>query len=246
MSSRIAALRPLLIASSLVFASSHTARGGVIVQYGDYLSPTAALVHMPFETSYNFPIHVDTEFFSFSASPFQAAVNGQAIEITTFGFFDNLIGSGNVSIDALHRELTSNVYDVYMTAGGGHRSFFGQFRGGNPFCAFTACVLDPSSGCLAVSPTCMPEGAGAVGHYLYDPSLGDLGIEMVEAVDIASNISNYPNFFFDQYTPGGPTGIVTRFAGAVVATPEPSSLSLVVLGVLPIAGVFVRRRLMRK
>src|SRR5262249_48712471 len=151
-----------------------------------------------FSFSYDFPAHPDHEFFTRAASPFQTAASGQKIEITSFTFFNNIQASGGFL-------AWSNAYDVYMTTGGGSRAFFGHFNPANPLCsgAFSCPPMcDPT-----VSPTCLPNGSGARGEYLYDPSLGDLGIEMIETVDIAVT-GGVRNWWSDAYASGG-GGLVT-------------------------------------
>src|SRR5262249_25632490 len=137
---------------------------------------------------------------------------GQAIQINSFTFFAASIAmSAN---GALRTAIITNNYDVYMGLAGGPLSFFGTFGMGNPVCG-TQCAMICNP---APSVACMPEGAGGVGSYVYDPALGNLQVKMVETSDRAQN--QFP-YWYDNGT------LVTRFDGVVVATPEPSTVVLV-------------------
>jgi hypothetical protein len=233
MSCRRTTLLRLLMAAHLVVGIRQTTRAQtagdpVTVQFGNYLSPTAFGVFEAFSISANFPLFPQHFSFDYAASPFDAATDG-TIEIKSFTFFNNQQSS---------RVQSTNVFDVFMSAGSGPLSFFGQFLGVSPLCGFflPACVPN----CFPVSMTCLPLGAGAGGSFFYDPSLGGLHIEMFETHDIAANTFGDPLFWHDQYASGG-SGLVTRFDG-VVAAPEPTSLSLLATGIVILIPVITRRR----
>ena len=208
----------------------------VWVQFGSYLSSTATLHWEEFEVSNGFgwpfgpaipPQHFS---YDYAAAPFDAATD-EKIEIKSFAFFSNQQHS---SI------FTTNVFNVFMRAGSGPLSFFGQFYGVSPLCGFApACVPN----CGLASLTCLPLGAGGVGTFFYDPSLGPLHVEMIQTLDLAANVYLDPLFWHDQYAAGG-GGLVTRFDGfvAVVPSPEPSTLLLLGTGVLGVVGIGVTRR----
>ena len=221
MSSQIAALRPLLMAASLVLASSRSARAGIIVNFGQVGSPTATLQPYPFfEISYDcFPLtppgqpqHCDDRTLAYGASPFAAdlfpGVTSQAISISSFKFF----GQTQFPFSFF---APINTYNVYMGTGSGSLTFFGTMGPG---------VSGDGSGNGTV---------GSSGQYLYNPTQGALNIRFVETVDEAG--SGFSKWWFDG-------GLVTQFTGDVVATPEPSTLVLLATGLIAVAGIRVRRR----
>jgi len=197
----------------------------VTIQQGAFTDPLTGL--RGFEISRNcFPLtppgqqqQCDLENFLYSASLFTPFVFGsQAIKLTSFNFF-MAVGFPNV-----------NIYDVYMGIGNGPLSLFGRFGLG-----VTCDGSDPTCGgdpqCVSGYP-CYPHGASGTGSYLYDPTLGDLHIQMVEKIDEAAG------------TIGDKWYNVTQFHGNVVATPEPSTLVMMGSGlaVLLLAAMARRRR----
>jgi hypothetical protein len=212
-------------------AIAQNAGDPVTVQSGSYLSPTAEGGGVPFLLSYNcysFTIPpfqgCDVESREYSAALFGSSVAaGQAIQINSFTFFSNSTSLG-------HASIIPNLYDVYMGIAGGPLSFFGTFGGGNPVCGelcSMTCNIEPSA-------TCMPEGSGGIGSYVYDPELGNLQIKMVETRDMA--VGNPMSYWYDD------GALVTRFDGLVVATPEPSTIALVATGFAGMLGFAIRRR----
>lgn len=201
----------------------------VTVQAGSYLSPTAVTDSPGFQNSYNcYPWTTpayqgcDVETRVYSADLFASAVaTDQAMEITSFTFF---------SASAHFANIFPNYYSVFLGTGDGPLTLFGRFQGGNPVCG-TQCSLDCGPN---PSLTCMPEGAGATGSYLYDPTLGDLTIKMVETNDRA--VGWLCCYWYENGE------LVTRFDGKVVATPEPSTIVLVGSGFVAILGISRRRR----
>jgi hypothetical protein len=200
------------------------------VQFGSYLAPTAERRDVPFLLSYNCysfttPAYAgcDVQTFEYSAAVFASFLAAsQAIQITSFTFF-----SASASLG--HSTILPNLYDVYMGVAGGPLSLFGTFLGGNPVCG-TLCSMSCNT---APSLTCMPEGSAGVGSYLYDPGLGNLQIKMVEKLDMAVGYGCC--YWYDNGE------LVTRFDGAVVATPEPATIVLVGSGFAAMVG-FARRR----
>jgi PEP-CTERM motif len=234
MSSRRAMLFPLLVAVNLIVGIRRTSIAQnpgdpVTVQFGSYLSPTAEHGAVPFTLSYNCYSFTtppyqgcDVETREYSAAVFASFLGGQAIQINSYAFF-----SASASLG--HASIIPNIYDVYMGVAGGPLSFFGTFGGGNPVCG-TQCSMTCNT---APSVTCMPEGSGGVGSYLYDPGLGNLQVKMVEKLDMAVG-DPFP-YWYDNGE------LVTRFDGTVVATPEPSTIVLVGSGFVAVLG-FARRR----
>jgi hypothetical protein len=202
----------------------------ITVQRGSYLSPTAEVGGVPFLLSYNCYAfttppyqNCDVENRVYPAALFASFLSaGQAMQISSFTFFSASSSLG-------HASIIPNIYDVYMGVSGGPLSLFGTFVGGNPICG-TLCSLSCDT---APSLTCMPEGSGSVGSYIYDPNLGNLEVKMVENRDIAVG------FPMDYWYDNGE--LVTRFDGTVVATPEPSTIVLVGSGFAAALG-FARRR----
>jgi MYXO-CTERM domain-containing protein len=231
--------RLYVIATALLLAVTSAARADSIlsigspltVQFGSYLSPTAfgAFEEFEFSNGFDWPLGppVAPQHFIYN---YAAAAFAGVMEIKTFTFFNNQTQA---------RSLSTNVFNIYMSAGDGPLTFFGQFAGVSPLCGlFGACV--PQCGPLSL--TCLPLGAGAVGSFLYDPSRGALHVEMIQTADMAANVYGHPLFYHDQYATGG-GGLVTRFDGvASVVTPEPTSLSLAALGLVTLAAGISRRR----
>jgi hypothetical protein len=239
MSSRKAILLSLIVAVTLVVgirrpAIAQNPGDPVTVQFGSYLSPTAKGDYVGFNNSYAcYPLLTppllqgcDVETREYSAGLFASFLTaGQAIQITSFTFFSASIA---MSANGGFAAIITNFYDVYMGVAGGPLSFFGTFGMGNPVCG-TLCAMSCNT---APSLTCMPEGAGGEGSYIYDPSLGNLQVKMVETSDRAQN--QFP-YWYDN------GALVTRFDGTVVATPEPSTIVLVGSGFVAAVG-FARRR----
>jgi hypothetical protein len=229
-------LFPLLVAITLVAGIGRTSIAQnpgdpVAVQFGSYLSPTAYRGNAPYLNSYNCyswtsppyqACHIDSR--EYSSALFAAVLSeGQAIQITSFNFF--------LAVGTLSGSLKiPNIYDVYMGVAGGSLSLFGTFGGGlatcGPMCVPSTCSYTPSE-------TCVPETNVGVGSYLYDPSLGNLQIKMVEIADVAVGYGG--PYWYDNGE------MVTRFDGAVVATPEPATIVLVGSGFVTMLG-FARRR----
>ena len=236
MSSRRAMLFPLLVAVTLVGGISRTSIAQnpgdpVTVQFGNYLSPTAQSGLAPFLFSYACnpfltpPLIAgcDVETRLYSAALFASFIAAnQAIQLSSFTFFSSTsaLGAGSTF---------PNFYDVYMGTGSGPLSFFGRFLGGNPICG-TLCSIRCDA---APSLTCMPDGSGGRGSYLYDPNLGDLQVKMVERTDAANGFGCC--YWYDEGE------LVTRFDGVVTATPEPSTIVLAGSGFVGLLG-FARRR----
>ena len=226
-------MRPLLLAAMLTVTAHRGAHadfitslvGGdpITVQFGSIGSPTAFFGPsggFDISNGFNWPLpgapQVPPQHFTYdyAAAPFEAATLGYPIEIGTFRFFHNFPVT-----------VLTNVFNVFMSTGGGPLSFFGQFGYFGP--GFFAGTL-------------LPGGAGGFGSYLYDPRQGDLHIEMIQTADMAASSQPF-TWWHDKYTPNGPTGLVTRFDGAIVA-PEPSTFVLLGTGLLIAAGAARRRR----
>lgn len=235
MSNRRSMLFPVVFAVSLTAAVradaiAQSPGDPTTVQFGRYLSATAQRGDVPFLSSYNCysftaPAYqgCDVETRQYSAALFASSVSAnQAIQISSFTFFSASTALG-------HSSIIPNLYDVYMGIAGGPMSYFGTFGGGNSVCG-TLCSMSCNN---APTLTCMPEGSGGVGSYLYDPQLGDLQVKMVETSDRAAGYGCC--YWYD----GGE--LVTRFDGSVVSTPEPSTIVLVASGFVGLVG-FAKRR----
>jgi hypothetical protein len=220
----------VLIAGASPAALAQTPGAPVTVQSGSYLSPTATRANVGFLDSFNCyygttPSYqqCDVETLEYSSALFTAAVgDGQAIQISSFKFYLGLL-TNSVGM------RMPNLYDVYMGIAGGPLSLFGTF-GYNYAPSSPACNETPSA-------TCAPETVSGLGFYLYDPSLGNLEVKMVETLDWAVGECCA---WYDQGQ------LVTRFDGIVVATPEPSTTILLGSGLVAVFGLARRRALHSK
>jgi len=241
MSSRRAIPLSLLLAVTLVGGIRGTAIAQnpgdpVTVNFGSYLSPTAtpngsapfylSNVCEPFGGPTFGCITLD---FTYAASAFMTVLQGSQMRITSFSFFSSFTGAFGIVPDP---------FTVSLGTGAGPLSFFGGFSTG---CLF---ATPPGAQCgrqcdAAPSATCIPLGLGSAGSYLYDPTLGDLHIRMVQTAEPAA-CNQCPQEWADQYASGG-SGLVTRFDGTVTSTPEPSTIVLAGSGFAALLR-FARRR----
>lgn len=242
MSNRRAMLFPLVVAVTLVVGIGRTAAAQnpgdpVAVQFGSYLSPTATPTgSAPFYLSnaceHSGDVDCITFDLTYAASAFTSVLQGSEMQITSFSFFSAATNHG----------AGADFFRVYLGTGAGPLSFFGGFA------SLGQCPVDipPGAQCGmqcdgAPSATCIPLSLRSAGSYLYDPTLGDLHISMVELAENGTcNPDQCPHEWADQYASGG-SGLVTRFDGTVVATPEPSTTLLLGTGFVAVLA-FARRR----